>query len=105
MRRAYRQRLFISTQGSFSARVDAALFLITPYQVDRGTVDVEDLVLVRDGAREAGSTPSRAARIHEAIYRSIPEIGAIINAYPVNATAFSVTGRRWTAARSRKATS
>ena len=32
VRRAYRQRLFISTQGSFSARVDADSFLITPYQ-------------------------------------------------------------------------
>jgi len=36
--------------------------------------------------------PSRAARMHAAIYRKHPEIGAIVNAYPVNATAFSVTG-------------
>src|SRR5450631_947763 len=33
VRRAYRQRLFISTQGSFSARVDAESFLITPYRL------------------------------------------------------------------------
>ena len=92
VRRAYRQRLFISTQGSFSARVDATSFLITPYQQDRGTIDVHDLVLVRDGDCETGGVPSRAARIHEEIYRRHPEIGAIINAYPVNATAFSVTG-------------
>uniref|UniRef100_Q01Z94 Class II aldolase/adducin family protein n=1 Tax=Solibacter usitatus (strain Ellin6076) TaxID=234267 RepID=Q01Z94_SOLUE len=92
VRRAYRQRLFISTQGSFSARVDAGSFLITPYQKDRGTLDVEDLVLVRNGQSEQGMTPSRAARIHDAIYREHPGIGAIINAYPVNATAFSVTG-------------
>jgi L-fuculose-phosphate aldolase len=92
VRRAYRQRLFISTQGSFSARVDAGSFLITPYQKDRGTLGVEDLVLVRNGQSEEGSRPSRAARIHDAIYREHPGIGAIINAYPVNATAFSVTG-------------
>ncbi len=92
VRRAYRQRLFISTQGSFSARVDAGSFLITPYQKDRGTLDVEDLVLVRNGQSEAGASPSRAARIHDAIYREHPGIGSIINAYPVNATAFSVTG-------------
>ena len=42
--------------------------------------------------REAGAEPSRAAPIHDAIYRAHPRIGAIINAYPVNATAFSVTG-------------
>jgi L-fuculose-phosphate aldolase len=92
VRRAYRQRLFISTQGSYSARVDGGAFLITPYQVDRGTVAVEDLVLVRDGKVEAGKSPSRAALAHEAIYRRHPGVGAIVNAYPVNATAFSVTG-------------
>ncbi len=92
VRRAYRQRLFISTQGSYSARVDADTFLITPYQVDRATLDPADLVLVRDCRAEAGKPPSRAAAIHDAIYRAHPEVGAIVNAYPVNATAFSVTG-------------
>jgi len=92
VRRAYRQRLFISTQGSYSARVDAESFLITPYQVDRGTLDLQDLVLIRNGHREAGKSPSRAAQLHEAIYRRNPAVGSILNAYPVNVTAFSVTG-------------
>ena len=92
VRRAYRQRLFISTQGSFSARIDPESFLITPYHRDRGTMDVHELVVVRNGQSESGHVPSRAARIHEEIYNCHPNIGAIINAYPVNATAFSVTG-------------
>lgn len=29
--------------------------------------------------------------IHDAIYRRHPDVGAIVNAYPVNATAFSIT--------------
>lgn len=91
VRRAYRQRLFISTQGSFSVRLDAASFLITPYQVDRGTLDPEDLVLIKSGACEAGKAPSRAAGDHEAIYRHHSKIHALINASPINATAFSVT--------------
>jgi L-fuculose-phosphate aldolase len=92
VRRAYRQRLFISTQGSFSARLDEDSFLITQYQVDRGLIEPGDLVLIRGGRAEAGTTPSRAARSHAEIYRRQPEVGAVINAYPVNATAFSVTG-------------
>jgi len=92
VRRAYRQRLFISTQGSFSVRLDESSFLITPYQVDRGIVDAQDLVLIKDGKCEAGKTPSRATRNHEAVYRHHPAIHALINASPVNATAFSVTG-------------
>jgi L-fuculose-phosphate aldolase len=92
VRRAYRQRLFISTQGSFSARLDESRLLITPYQVDRGRVYPQDLVLVREGKAEAGKRPSLAAANHEAIYRRHGGIRAVINAYPVNATAFSVTG-------------
>jgi L-fuculose-phosphate aldolase len=90
--RAYRQRLFISTQGTYSARLDGESFIITPAEMDRGTLGVGDLVLVRGGLRQAGKTPSRAAGLHHAIYRRHPEVGAIVNAYPVNATAFSVTG-------------
>jgi L-fuculose-phosphate aldolase len=92
VKRGYRQRLLISTEGSFSARLDAESFLITPYRVDRNTVDLADVVLVRGGRAEAGKTPSRAAADHRAIYDRHPEINAIVNAYTVNATAFSVTG-------------
>jgi L-fuculose-phosphate aldolase len=92
VRRAYHQRLFISTQGSFSVRLDESSFLITPFQMDRGMLDEENLVLVSDGKSEAGKLPSLAAGNHEAIYRQHPEVHAIINAYPVNGTAFSVTG-------------
>jgi L-fuculose-phosphate aldolase len=90
--RAYRQRLFISTQGSFSARLDGSSFLITPYQVDRGSVEAGDLVLVRNGRAASSGVASRAAPVHHAIYAQHPSFGAIINAYPVNATAFSVSG-------------
>jgi len=91
VRRGYRQRLMTSTEGSFSARVDSRSFLITSYGVDRDTVDLEDLTLIRDGRREAGKQPSRAVLIHQAIYRRHPEAQAVVNAIPVNATAFSVT--------------
>jgi L-fuculose-phosphate aldolase len=90
--RAYRQRLFISTQGSFSARLDDRSFLITPYQLDRGLVEPADLVRVRDGRVPHGARPSRAAAVHSEIYARHARVGAIINAYPVNATAFSVSG-------------
>ena len=89
VRRGYQQRLVISTEGSFSARVDDDSFLITPYQVDRSDVEIEDLVLVREGRAERGRIPSRAARNHRAIYQAHPHVNAIINAYTVNASAFS----------------
>jgi L-fuculose-phosphate aldolase len=90
--RAYEHRLMTSTWGSFSARIDADSFLITPYRVDRSELAIVDLVVVRDGCCPAGSRPSRAVPIHQAIYRAHPEINAVVNALPVYATAFSVSG-------------
>jgi len=90
-RRGYRQRLFISTGGSLSARLDGDSFIITPSRFDRPALSPEDLVLVRSGRRERGKTPSRAARNHQAIYERHPRAGSVVNASPVNATAFSVT--------------
>ena len=91
VRRGCRQRLLISTEGSFSARLDDEAFLITPSQRDRYTLDVGDLALVRSDTCETGKRPSRATLAHQAIYRRHPNIHAIVFAHPVNATAFSAT--------------
>lgn len=91
IRRGCRQRLLISTEGSFSARLDADSFLITPSQRDRETLDLSDLVLVRGDECESRKRPSRAAAAHRAIYLRHPGVQAIVFAHPVNATAFSVT--------------
>ena len=81
VRRGYRQRLFISTQGTFSARLDDELVPDHPApRRPRRRSRAADLVLVADGRAEAGRSPSRASRIHAAIYRRHPEVGAIVNA-------------------------
>ena len=91
IRRGYQQRLLISKVGSFSARMDGDSFLITPHRLDRSSVDLEDFVLISKGMRERGKIPSRATPSHQAIYRRHPQIMSIVNASPVNGTAFSVT--------------
>ena len=91
IRRGCRQRLLISTEGSFSARLQGDEFLITPSQQDRELLTEGDFVLVRGTTAERGQRPSRAALSHLAIYRKHPKIQSIVFAHPVNATAFSVT--------------
>jgi L-fuculose-phosphate aldolase len=91
IRRGYQQRLLVSKAGSFSARLGEDSFLMTPRGLDRSAVEIEDLVLISKGMREHGKIPSRAALNHQAIYRRYPRIMAIVNASPVNGTAFSVT--------------
>ncbi len=91
IRRSYEQGLFTSTQGTYSARVDEGSFLITPYGPDRQYLEVEDLVLVRGGKREAGKRPSRSVRLHEAIYAAHPDIESVLIAHPPHIMAFAVT--------------
>jgi len=89
--RAYEHRLVTSTWGSFSARVDEDIFVVTPSHVDRRELGVEDLVLIRDGRHAPDQRPSRAAGLHRAIYRAHPEIQAVVNAVPLNGTAVCVS--------------
>jgi L-fuculose-phosphate aldolase len=89
--RAYQQRLLISTAGSFSARLDARQFLISPRRRDRLELEPRGVVRATAEACEAGKRPSRTAGLHAAIYRRHPEVGAIINAQPAHASAFCMT--------------
>jgi len=91
--RAYEQRLMTSTEGTVSARVDAASFLITPYGVDRKYLEVEDLVLVHEGRSEADKCPSRAVKLHQVIYAEHPGMNCIITAQSPYAMAYAVTGQ------------
>lgn len=93
VRRGYRQRLLNSTEGSFSARVGnhgEDQFVITSYDVDRAHASAENLTLVQNGKSEQGRRPSRAAEMHRAIYLKHPSINAIVNAMPINASAFGI---------------
>jgi len=91
IRRSYDQRLFTSTQGSFSHRLDGDTFVITPFGMDRKYLEEEDLVRIQHGMKEAGKIPSRAVKLHEAIYKTQPHVESIIIAHPPYSMAFAVT--------------
>lgn len=91
LRRGCRQRLLISTEGSFSVRLRDDVLLITPSGADRELLTADDLVLVRGEECERGKFPSRATTAHQAIYERHPDVAAIVFAHPMSATAFSVT--------------
>lgn len=89
--RSYDQKLFTSTQGTFSTRLDGNSFTITPYGSDRKYMDVGEIVRIEDGKREAGKMPSRSVLLHKYIYDKHPHINSIIIAHPPNIMAFAVT--------------
>jgi L-fuculose-phosphate aldolase len=92
IRRAYDRSLFISTLGSFSVRVSAESFLITPHGKDRAALTEADLTLIAGEKRERGKIPSETLRFHQILYARHPKAGAIIFAQPPHIMGFAVSG-------------
>ena len=93
--RACTRYLMISTEGVVSARLDETSFLITPTGLDRRSWAIEDVVLIRNGAGEAGKHPSRSVLLHEEIYRRHPHVNAIMTAQSPHATAYAISKTRF----------
>ena len=91
IKRSYKRGLFGSTHGTYSVRLSDGSFLITPYGIDRAYMAESDLVLIKNGMKEQGKTPSRSIRMHKFIYETHPEINSVIGAEPPHAMAFAVT--------------
>lgn len=91
VRRAYDQRLFNSTQGTFSQRIGENEFIITPYGIDRKFVEPHELVKIREGRKEAGTTPSKSVLLHQEIYKRQRHVDSVIIAHPPHIMAFAVT--------------
>ena len=90
VRRTYERGLIAGAQGGFSVRVDDRSFAITPVDADLERVFNSPDDLLRVSIR-SDRPRGPAAAVHRAIYAAHARIEAVIDAAPVNATAFSVT--------------
>ena len=91
IQRAYRQKLFTSTEGTFACRIDKDSFLVTQRGMDRGVTSAEDLVLVSGYQQEAGKQVSRGTWFIKAIFDAQPEINSVILANPPCVMSYAVT--------------
>jgi L-fuculose-phosphate aldolase len=94
VRRACDQGLMISSYGNMSVRWEGNDFLITPRDIPRWEMDLEDIVQIRNGKREPGKLPSRSLRLHKEIYKAHPEINSIILTQAPNIMSFGVSHRK-----------
>ena len=94
VRRSCEQGLMISSYGTVSVRWRDNDFLITPRNVPRWEMDIEDIVQISGGKREPGKFPSRALKLHQEIYARNPYINSIINTQPPNIMAYGVSGKK-----------
>lgn len=95
VRRACDQGLMISSYGTVSVRWRNDDFLITPTNVLRWDITLEDIVQIKGGEREPGKIPSRAVWLHQEIYKRNPQINSIILTQSPYLMAFGVTGEKF----------
>lgn len=91
LRRGCEHALLTGAVGVCSARVSENSFLITPRDMDNALLEESDLVLIRDGAAEAGKQPSLETPLHAAIYQAHAEINAVFSAAPAHVAALAAS--------------
>jgi L-fuculose-phosphate aldolase len=89
--RACDQGLMISSYGTASTRWRGNDFLITPTNIPRWDLQIQDIVQIKEGKREPGKIPSRATWLHQEIYKRNPKVNSIILTQPPYLMAFGVT--------------
>jgi L-fuculose-phosphate aldolase len=93
-RRLYARAYIASNDGNISARLDTGRIVTTPKGVSKGFM-TPDMMVVTDyaGTKLTGERdPSSELPMHLEIYRSRPDINAVVHAHPPTATGFAVAG-------------
>ncbi len=93
-RRLHDKGLVAASDGNLSARTDSNQLLITGSGTHLGELTPDQIVRVTtDGRLVAGSRkPSSEMPLHLAVYRTRPDVQAVVHAHPPITTAFSFAG-------------
>lgn len=88
----YDRNYVAANDGNISVKVGKDRLLITPSGVSKGRM-TPDMLLVTDlngTVIEGNRHPSSEGKMHLAVYRHRPDVGAVVHAHPAMATAFAV---------------
>ena len=94
MKRLYKQQLTTAAGGNVSFRRGDEVF-ITPGSVDNARIETEEIgILDLEGnILKNGFKPTAEAELHLSVYRSRPDVCAVMHAHPETACAFAASGR------------
>lgn len=80
--------------GNVSARLSSTEILITPTNVSKGSLKLEDLIKITPTgdilSAHHGLRPSSEGRMHLMIYKHRPDVQAVVHSHPPTATGFAV---------------
>lgn len=94
-KRLYRLGFMPGTAGNLSVRFDVDRVLATPTGCSKSLLRSADMVIVDlEGRQIAGSRPvTSEIGMHLTVYRTRPDVNAVIHAHPPIATGFACAGR------------
>lgn len=80
-----------ATGGNVSVKLPDGTFWVTPGSLHKARVQVEDLVRVDAAGTKLEGTrnPSSETLVHLAVYRALPQVGAVVHAHPPASTGFA----------------
>jgi L-fuculose-phosphate aldolase len=95
VRKALEADLIRLSAGNISARTEDGLVAITPTAITYDVLRPQDVALVdlEGGPVDAPMEPSSETPMHTAIYRGLPEVGAILHTHSSMAIAFAMLGQ------------
>jgi L-fuculose-phosphate aldolase len=93
-RRIWIKGFCAGNEGNHSYRLSSTRILCTPTGISKGNLKPDDLVVVDMDGNQVSGTRKRTSEIllHLTIYKSRPEIKAVVHSHPPHATAFAVAG-------------
>ncbi len=96
MTRLYTKDLTTCSGGNISMKIDDNLVAITPSQVDKGNLTPDDIGIVElNGTNHTPSLKlSMETGMHLEVYKTRPDISAIVHAHPVTATSFTASDKK-----------
>lgn len=93
MRRLYKKGLTTCSGGNISLRWKDDIVLITPSQIDKGTLKAKTIGQVSISGENL--TPefklSMETKMHLEVYKTRPDVSAIVHAHPIFATSYAGT--------------
>ena len=96
-RRLHARGWVANHDGNVTARAGAAgsdRYLATPTAVSKAEITAESLIVVDEGGRavQGAGKPFSEIMLHLTVYRSRPDVGAVVHAHPPTATGFALAG-------------
>jgi len=95
-RRIYNRNMVAANDGNISVKLNDNEILCTPTGISKGFMTPECICKVDALGNviqsEGGYKPSSEMKMHMRVYQKRADIGAVVHAHPVHATAFAVAG-------------